>query len=160
LPAFIVNFCLKTGPNARKGFPVFRMRCKTAARPSGRVIPLPVTGGPALSGLIEITRLAMEPVEQERKHTMSLKNTKKNEAAETKKPPADKIRVGLVTATIWENETEKGLFHNVTFERRYRDGEGNWKSSHSYNTEDLLALAKAADLAHSKIIEARNGGDE
>jgi hypothetical protein len=26
-----------------------------------RVIPLPVTGGPALSGLIEITRLAMMP---------------------------------------------------------------------------------------------------
>ena len=91
---------------------------------------------------------------------MSLKNTKKNEAAETKKPPADKIRVGLVTATIWENETEKGLYHNVTFERRYRDGEGNWKSSHSYNADDLLALAKVADLAHSKIIEARNGGDE
>jgi len=24
LPAFIVNFCLKTGPHARKGFPSFR----------------------------------------------------------------------------------------------------------------------------------------
>jgi len=46
---------------ARKGFPAFRMRCKTAARPSGRVIPLPVTGGPALSGMIEITRLAIMP---------------------------------------------------------------------------------------------------
>ena len=91
---------------------------------------------------------------------MSLKNTKKNEAAETKTPPVAKVRVGLVTASIWENKTDTGTFHNVTFERRYRDGEGNWKSSHGYNAEDLLALAKAADLAHTKIVEARNGSDE
>jgi hypothetical protein len=91
---------------------------------------------------------------------MSLKNTKKNEAAETRNPPVDKVRVGLITASIWENPTEKGTFHNVTFERRYRDAEGNWKSSHSYNADDLLALAKAADLAHTKIIEQRNVNDE
>ena len=66
MPAFIVNFCLKTGPVARKGFPVFRVRCKTAARHFVRVIPLPVTGGPALSGLIEITRLAMMPGQTEK----------------------------------------------------------------------------------------------
>jgi hypothetical protein len=91
---------------------------------------------------------------------MSLKNTKKNEAAETKNPPAAKVRVGLISASIWQNETDKGTFHNVTFERRYRDAEGNWKSSHSYNAEDLLALAKAADLAHTKIVEAQNGNGE
>ena len=91
---------------------------------------------------------------------MSLKNTKKNEAAETKNPPVGKVRVGLITASIWENKTEKGTFYNVTFERRYRDAEGNWKSSHSYNADDLLALAKAADLAHTKIVETPRGDDE
>jgi len=34
------EFLPENRPYARKGFPVFRMRCKTAARPSGRVIPL------------------------------------------------------------------------------------------------------------------------
>jgi hypothetical protein len=92
---------------------------------------------------------------------MSLKNTKKNEAAETKKAaPVAKVRVGLITASIWENPTEKGTFYNVTFERRYRDAEGNWKSSHSYNADDLLSLAKAADLAHTKIVETPRGDDE
>ena len=91
---------------------------------------------------------------------MSLKNTKKNEAAETKKAPVAKARVGLITASIWENQTETGTFHNVTFERRYRDSEGNWKSSHSYNADDLLSLAKAADMAHTKIVEARNSSSE
>jgi hypothetical protein len=137
-----------------------RVSPASALRLCSRVIPLPVTGDPALSGLTEITRLAMMPGLTEKETKMSLKSTKKNEAAETKNPPADKVRVGLITASIWENETEKGTFHNVTFERRYRDAEGNWKSSHSYNAEDLLALAKAADLAHTKIVEARNGGDE
>lgn len=89
-----------------------------------------------------------------------MSNTKKKEAAETKNAPVAKVRVGLITASIWENQTEKGAFHNVTFERRYRDGEGNWKSSHSYNADDLLSLAKSADLAHTKITELRNGGDE
>ena len=81
---------------------------------------------------------------------MSFKNPKK-EAAE-KNPPVAKIRVGLITASIWENKTDKGTFHNVTFERRYKDGD-QWKSSHSYNTGDLLELAKAADVAHTKILE-------
>ena len=52
---------------------------------------------------------------------MALKSTKKTEGAETKNPPAAKIRVGLITASIWENTNEKGTFHNVTFERRYKD---------------------------------------
>jgi len=91
---------------------------------------------------------------------MALSNPKKNEKTEAKNPPAAKIRVGLITASIWENTNDKGTFHNVTFERRYKDAEGNWHSSQSYNAGDLLELAKAADLAHTKIVEARNGGGD
>jgi hypothetical protein len=82
----------------------------------------------------------------------------KNETAVTKKAaPVAKVRLDLINASIWKNTTDKGTFYNVTFENRYRDGEGNWKSGHSYAAGDLLALAKAADLAHSKIIELRAG---
>jgi hypothetical protein len=86
-----------------------------------------------------------------------MSNTNKNETAQTKTPPVAKIRVDQINASVWKNQTEKGTFYNVTFESRYRDGEGNWKSSHSYTSNDLLALGKAADLAHSKIVELRNG---
>jgi hypothetical protein len=51
--------------------------------------------------------------------------------------------------------TDKGTFYNVTFERRYKDGD-QWKSSHSYNAGDLLELAKAADMAHTKIVEGNS----
>ncbi|HEX5544972.1 MAG TPA: hypothetical protein VFX10_05695 [Nitrospira sp.] len=83
---------------------------------------------------------------------MSLKKSKTEEKAN---PPAAKVRVGLITAAIWEKATENGTFYNVTFERRYKDSEGNWKSTSSYDAYDLLNLAKAADLAHTKILEAQ-----
>ena len=61
-----------------------------------------------------------------------------------------------MTATIWDNETEKGVFYNTTFERRYRDEQGNWHTAEGYGADDLLALAKAADLAHTEILKARS----
>ena len=83
---------------------------------------------------------------------------KKQTQAEPKNPPVAKIRVGLITASIWENETEKGIFHNVTFERRYRDANGEWHSTHSYDAGDLLVLAKLADQAHTKIADLQTTG--
>ena len=76
----------------------------------------------------------------------------KNQPAETKKPPVHKVRVGSTTASIWENSKDGKTFYSVTFERRYKQGE-EWKSSDSYGPGDLLELAKAADLAHTNILE-------
>lgn len=81
----------------------------------------------------------------------------KKATTETKQPanpPVAKLRDGLLSASIWERKSEKGTFYSVTFERRYKDGQGNWKSSHGYDTGDLLGIAKLADLAHTKILEA------
>lgn len=60
------------------------------------------------------------------------------------------VRIGAVKATIWQNETEAGLRHNATFSRLYKDGD-DWKSTSSFGRDDLLVLAKVADLAHSRI---------
>ena len=69
--------------------------------------------------------------------------------------PVDKIRIGKVTANIWNNPSEKGDFYSVTFERNYKDEGETWKSSQSYRRDDLLELAKAADKAHDRILELR-----
>jgi len=69
--------------------------------------------------------------------------------------PVHQIRIGRIRAAIWANQTDSGLWHNVTFERTYRDGEA-WKSSDSYGRDDLLVLAKLADMAHSWIINVRS----
>ena len=65
--------------------------------------------------------------------------------------PADEIRFGRVKATIWMNTTEDGhARYSVVFSRIYREG-GQWKSTHSFGRNDLLLVAKAADLAHTRI---------
>jgi hypothetical protein len=81
-------------------------------------------------------------------------NTNTNQAAKTRKP-VDKVRIGSVTASIWENTNDKGTFYNVTFERRYKNAQGNWQSTHNYGENDLQDLRKAADLAHTGIVNVR-----
>jgi hypothetical protein len=161
LPAFIVNFCLKTGPMPARVSPSFAAlqdRCAALMKPMRAGDPSPCDGR---SGFVRADRnhKAGNGAGLTEKET-KMSNTKKNEEAETKNPPVAKIRVDLINASIWRNKTEKGIFYNVTFESRYRDGEGNWKSSHNYTSNDLLALAKAADLAHTKIVELRNSSEE
>ena len=67
--------------------------------------------------------------------------------------PVGNVRYQGVEATIWSNPTEKGEFYNVTFQRRYQDKEQQWQTSHSYGPADVLALAKVADMAATRIIE-------
>ena len=75
--------------------------------------------------------------------------------SDTKKP-VTKISLFPVNAAIWRNQNQRGeAFYIVTFERSYRDEAGDWKSSTSFNSSDLLLLAKLADLAHSEIYELR-----
>ena len=74
--------------------------------------------------------------------------------------PIDEVRIGRVKATIWKNGTEDAprssrdapayVAYNVTFSRLYKDGD-QWKSTPSFGHNDLLTLAKVADLAHTRI---------
>ena len=74
--------------------------------------------------------------------------------SDTKKPAA-KINLHPVSAAIWRNQNPKGVFYSVTFERSFKDEAGKWQSSSTFNTSDLLLLAKVADLAETKIRELR-----
>ncbi len=73
------------------------------------------------------------------------------------KKPVHEIRLGAIKAAIWANDTQNGIRHNVTLQRLYKD-EDEWKSSDSFGRDDLLLVAKVADLAHSWIFkEGKNG---
>ena len=74
----------------------------------------------------------------------------KNEQAKSK--PVAEVRLGNIRAAIWRNESESGPWFNVTFERSYREGK-EYRSSFGFGRDDLLTLAKAADLAHTRIFE-------
>lgn len=69
-----------------------------------------------------------------------------------KDKPVHEVRLGSIKAAIWKNDTQKGVRHNATFTRLYKDGD-EWKSTDSFGRDDLLVLAKVADQAHSWIFE-------
>lgn len=68
---------------------------------------------------------------------------------ESKNMPLKKFRAGPVVATVWNNQTKDGEseYKTVSFERSYKDQEGNWKTTNSLRTNDLpkasLVLQKA-----------------
>ena len=67
-----------------------------------------------------------------------------------KQRPAHEIRLGRIKATIWANQNDNGTWYNVTLSRNYKDGD-EWKSSASFGRDELLTVAKAADMANTWI---------
>jgi hypothetical protein len=73
-----------------------------------------------------------------------------------KQRPVHEIRLGRVRATFWRNEHEGRGYLNATFSRLYKDQDSRWRDSESYGPDDVLLLAKVADLAHTWMCE-QNG---
>lgn len=71
--------------------------------------------------------------------------------------PIHRIRIGVIGAAIFENRSDEGqTFYNVQFDRGYRDGE-NWKRTKTFGRDDLLVLAKVADMAHTYVCAKGRG---
>ncbi len=68
--------------------------------------------------------------------------------------PVQVIRYGLVKCEIRTNKTRVGDRYSVTFSRLFKNGD-LWSESKQFGREDLLLVAKVADLAHSWIYESR-----
>ena len=74
--------------------------------------------------------------------------------ANTNKPVA-KVQHWPITGSIFKNQTSKGAFFSVSFERSYKDDSGKYHTASTFNATDLLVLAKVADLCDTKIRELR-----
>jgi hypothetical protein len=64
--------------------------------------------------------------------------------------PVHHIRQGVVSASIWRQQTDKGPMFNVIFQRSYKDGE-IWKTSSSFGHNNLLVLSLVAARAFEWI---------
>jgi hypothetical protein len=69
--------------------------------------------------------------------------------------PAHKLRDGALQVTIWRNSGEKGNWYSVIPSRSYKKGDDAWKETDSLGFDDLLAMAKLLNQAHSWIAEAK-----
>ena len=66
--------------------------------------------------------------------------------------PAHKIRIGALQVTIWRNHGERGNWYSVIPSRGYKQGDDAWKETDSLGFDDLLAMGKLLDLAHTWIM--------
>ncbi|MCA9026692.1 MAG: hypothetical protein KDA86_15905 [Planctomycetaceae bacterium] len=75
--------------------------------------------------------------------------------------PVHHLRIGTLSAAIFANQTQEGhVYYNAQFDRSYRF-DGEWKHTKSMGRDDLLALAKLADLTHTWMISQKaSNGDE
>ena len=57
--------------------------------------------------------------------------------------PAHKVKIGLVTATIWDNNGS----YSVDLSRAYKNDQGEWKNTNGLFHSDLLNASKCAERA-------------
>ncbi len=78
-----------------------------------------------------------------------------------KNKPEKKFRAGAVTAAIWKNQTEDGKeYSTVSFERSYKDKEGEWQTTNSLRVNDLPRAAMVLNKAYEFLSVKESGAEE
>ncbi len=65
----------------------------------------------------------------------------------SKKGPVYKQKSHGVEVAVWKRVHEDKTFYSVSATRSYRDSEGNWRNSNSFNLEDRDILTEYLDRA-------------
>jgi len=68
-----------------------------------------------------------------------------------------KFSTGVISATIWKNqgktkEGEETEFNTISIDRRYKDKDGEWKSTSSIRINDLPKVALVANKAYEYLV--------
>lgn len=80
--------------------------------------------------------------------------------------PETRIKAGPIIATVWQNKgkTQAGdetQYNTVSIDRRYKDKNGEWKSTNSFRSGDLPKLALVAQKAYEYVLmKGQNTGYE
>ena len=93
-------------------------------------------------------------VDGQQVRTVNINQRRMNMTTKTK--PVHAVKIGLVEAAIWQNDADGRPRYNLKVTRRYakeEQGTRTWHSTDSFGRDDLLALAKVVDLAHTWIHE-------
>jgi len=75
--------------------------------------------------------------------------------------PVAKFKAGMVSAAIWENQIEvKGKTVTIlkaTVQRRYKDKDGDWKSSQSFSRNEIPLAIYCLQQAFEKMLGESDG---
>lgn len=69
-----------------------------------------------------------------------------------RQPPIARFRDQGLTVSLWQRDTEKGVFYDVSFSRSYRAQDGEWQNATNCPAGDIQTLRKLLDLAHTEIL--------
>lgn len=80
----------------------------------------------------------------------------------TGQKPVAKFKAGQVSAALWENEITaknggKATMLKASVQRRYKDKNGDWKSSGSFSRNEIPLAIYCLQKAFEKIIEVQVG---
>ena len=72
--------------------------------------------------------------------------------------PVERINLGFVSVSIWRNAVSREdgterFFLSATPARNYRDGRGEWASSHSFTVSEMPTAIAAMKLALAYMVE-------
>jgi hypothetical protein len=74
--------------------------------------------------------------------------------------PRARFRAGQVSAALWENEIQTAgrtaTVLKATIQRRYKDTDGQWKSSTSFSRNEIPLAIHCLQEAFEKIVELQN----
>ncbi len=77
--------------------------------------------------------------------------------------PEKKIRAGAIHVTIWNNEFEKNgelsEFKTISFDRNYKDKNGDWKSTNLLRINDIPKAVAALNKAYETLILKDNANE-
>lgn len=76
-----------------------------------------------------------------------------SERSDTPNTPVKKFKAGAISATIWENQSknkqgESITYKSISFDRNYKDAQGNWQTTNSLRTADLPRAALVLNKAY------------
>jgi len=80
--------------------------------------------------------------------------------------PVEKFTAGQVSAALWENEIttsngNKATVLKASIQRRYKDKDGQWKSSTSFSRNEIPLAIYCLQKAFEKIVEKQiDGADD
>ena len=108
-------------------------------------------------------RLKQKAISNEATHMEKTKQTTQVNQASKINLPEIKFRAGAICATVWKNDGvskdgEATEYRTVSFERGYKDKNGEWKSTSSLRVNDLPRAALVLQKAYEYI--ALNGNAE
>ena len=78
--------------------------------------------------------------------------------------PVKKFRAGQVSCALWENEVNVNgrivTMLKATVERRYKDKDGNWKSTGSFARNEIPLAIYCLEKAFEAIVEEQQSKGE